>query len=341
MRKRTRLWLALFMVVGMGMALGSVGVASAQTNPFPTTKEPSSAKFDISGSYDSLEIGGNRSSSSGFTVLRINGSGAVSGKNMQLDLTVHREVPETAGEPIDPNDPSLIRVSMVLLDGKLYFKLPGLTGEDRWIVTDASGLTPGSLMGSPMGMAGFDPRYAGAFTVTQEGKETLNGAPTTKYRIDVDYEKLLSAMGPALGASIPPGSVPEVRYVMYVWVGDNDMYLHQMNISLDATIPVPEFESTLNVGFDFTITFRDFDQPVTITAPPNAEELDLSSLGIDPNAVSVGGLLGMPGIGTGTTGMPRTGSPSGSFPYEAAMVVALGLLCLVLGGIARRASVRM
>jgi hypothetical protein len=331
------------MVVGMsmGMALGSLGVASAQTNPFPTTKEPGSAKFDISGFYHTTEVGGTQSSSSGDTALRINGGGAVSGKNMQLDMTIYRETPETAGDPIDPNDPNLMKISIILLDGKLYFKLPSLTGEDRWVVTDASGLTPGSLTGSMMGMAGPDPRYAGAFTVTQEGKETLNGAPTTMYRIDVDYAKLLSAMGAGPGTSLPPGSMSDVQYVMHVWVGDNDMYLHQMNMSLDGTFPIPGSDASLLLGFDFTMTFRDFDQPVTITAPPNAEELDLSSLGIDPNAVSVGGLLGMPGIGTSVTDMPRTGSPSGGFPFEAAIVVALGLLCLVLGGMARRASIRM
>lgn len=340
MRKRTRLWLVLFMVVGM--ALGSAGIASAQTNPFPTTKEPGSAQFDISGSYFSFLVGGSQTSG-GMIDFRISGGGAVSGKNMQLDMTLTRIVPETAGDPPDPNDPNAVRISMILLDGKLYFKLPGFTGEDNWIVTDAGELTTGSLTGSMTGMGGFDPRYTNAFTVTQEGKETLNGAPTTKYRIDVDYEKLLSAMGSQLDTSVPPGSVSDIQYVMYMWVGDNDMYLHQMNMSLDGTLPIAD--ATLNVNFDFTITFRDFDQPVTITAPPNAEELDLSSLGIDPSMIP-GGVLGMPGvvatgmpgIGTGMAGMPRTGAPSGSFPFVPVAVAVLGLLCLALGGIARRIS---
>jgi hypothetical protein len=284
------------------------------------------------------------------TSLRIAGNGAVSDNNMQLDMTITMEIPENAGAPPDPNDPTAIKISMVLLDGKLYYKLPGLTGEDQWVVTDASDLTTGDLTGGMTGMSGLDPRYAGAFTVTQEGKESLNGSPTTKYRIDVDYEKLLSAINAGSGTPVAPGSMSDITYVMYLWVGDNDMYVHQMNTSLDGTVPVGD--ATLLVQFNFTMTFRDFDQPVTITAPANAQELDLSSLGINPGALPVGALPGMPGsvaaglgmgmpaMGTGMAGMPRTGSPSGSLPIGGLTVIALGLLCLLLGGLARRASVR-
>jgi hypothetical protein len=140
-----------------------------------------------------------------------------------------------------------------------------------------------------------------------------------------------------------------MTYVMHIWIGDNDMYLHKMHMLMDSTTAISDM--TMRFMFDFTFTFRDFDQPVTITAPPNAEELDLSSMGVNPGVLPVGAVPGMPGavaggvgmgmpsIGTGMAGMPRSGAPSSSLPFEFMAVAALGLLCLVVGGIARRASV--
>ncbi|HEX8219666.1 MAG TPA: hypothetical protein VF914_10710 [Chloroflexia bacterium] len=350
MRKNTRLWLVLFMVVGM--VLGSVGAASAQTNPFPTTKQPGSGRFDISGFY---KIGATSESlDEPFQInANISGGGSFSGQNMQLDMTMDLESSGFGGGEATPGAPSSVTISMVLVDGKVYVKtgLPG--GEDKWYVTDAGAESAGGLLGGMAGgvggLAGLDPSYADAFTVTEEGKETLNGAPTTRYRIDVDYDKLMAALGSTTGAALPSDDSSKTTYVMHMWVGDNDQYLHKMHMVLDSTSTLSD--TTLSIVYDLTMAFRDFDQPITITAPPNAEELDLSSQGLDPGAIA-GGLLGMPGtvatgvemgmprIGTGMAGMPRTGAPHAGFPFEAMLVVAFGLLCLVLGGVARRASVR-
>ena len=351
MRKNTRLWLVLFMVLGMSLSLG--GVASAQTNPFPATKQPSSGRFDISGSFKMTTSGGGLGQNLDANAT-ITGGGAFSGQNMQLDMTMNMDAPQSPGSPAGTGAPTSITMSMILLDGKLYYKISGLTEDDRWIVTDAGDMGAGGMMGGMgggvAGMTGLDPRYADAFTVTQEGKETLNGAPTTRYRIDVDYEKLLAAMGSEMGTTLPEDTSSEMTYVMHIWIGDNDMYLHKMHMLLDSSTTVSDM--TLRMVMDLTMAFRDFDQPVTITAPPNAEELDLSSLGINPGALPVGAVPGMPGavaggvgmgmpaIGTGMAGMPRTGSPSGTFPIEVLALAALGLLCLALGGVVRRIAPR-
>lgn len=348
MKKRARLWLVLLMVSGMALSFG--GVARGQTNPFPSTKEPSSARFDISGLSSTL-VEGDDVGGQSFT--RISGNGAISGKNMQLDMTMSMEAPETAGLPPDPSDPGLVRISIVLLDGKLYFKLPSLTGEDKWVVTDAGGLTTGNLMG---GM-GFGPDYTGAFTVTEEGKETLNGVQTTRYRIDANPQSTVATFVSADG-TLQHDEKADTQIVVYMWVGDSDMYLHKIMTTVNNTSQiVPLSDSapnrrTTTTSLEVTIAFREFDRPVTITSPPNAQELDLSSLGIDPGMLAGGGVLGMPGtvaagvglpvprIGTGAVGMPRTGSPSSSFPSGVMAATAIGLLCLLLGGLARRAGAR-
>jgi ribosomal protein S9 len=351
MRKNTKLWLVLFMIVGM--VLGTVSAASAQKNPFPTTKQPSSGRFDISGFFKITASGGDLEQAIDINAT-ISGGGSFSGQNMQMDMTMNIEAPQF-GDEADPAPPSSITISMVLLDGRLYLKIPSLTGEeDQWVVTDAGTTDTSSLLGGMSGgvggLTGLDPSYADAFTVTEEGKETLNGAPTTRYRVDIDYEKLLAAMGSTRGIALPTDTMSETTYVMHIWVGDNDQYLHKMHMLLDSSATISD--STLRSVFELTMAFRDFDQPITITAPPNAQELDLASQGISPSIISGGGVLGMPGavatgvgmgmpsIGTGMAGMPRTGAPHAGFPLEAMLVVAFGLLCLVMGGLARRASIR-
>ena len=349
MRKNTKLWLVLFMVVGM--VLGSAGAASAQTNPFPTTKQPGSGRFDISGFYKIGASGGSLGEDFNINAT-ISGGGSFSGQNAQLDMTLNLESSQSGGGEALPGGPSSITISMIVLDGRLYYKIPSTTGEDKWYVTDAgaagmegAGGLLGGLSGGAGGMAGLDPSYADAFTVTEEGKETLNGAPTTRYRIDVDYEKLLAAMGSTTGTALPSDTSSQTTYVIHMWVGDNDQYLHKMHMVLDSTTTLSD--TTLTIVFDLTMAFRDFDQPITIAAPPNAEELDLSSQGTIagggvlgmPGAVASGVTIGMPRIGTGMAGMPRTGAPSGGFPLEA-LVVAFALLCLTLGTLARRVSVR-
>ncbi|MDQ3704375.1 MAG: hypothetical protein M3437_03975 [Chloroflexota bacterium] len=351
MRKNTRLWLVLFMVLGMALSLG--GAASAQTNPFPTTKQPSSGRFDISGSYKISASGGSLDENVNINAT-ISGGGAFSGQNMQMDMTLNMDVPESAGGPSGAGGPSSTTISMILVDGRLYMKLPGMSGEDRWVVTDAGEMGAGGPMGGMTGgvggMTGLDPKYADAYTVTQEGKENLNGAPTTRYRIDVDFEKLQAAMGSEMGTPMPEDASSQMTYVMHIWIGDNDMYLHKMHMLMDSTTTISESDMTLRMTIDFTFAFRDFDQPITITAPANAEEIDLSSAGLNPNVIpAVAGMpgsvatgmgMGMPAIGTGMAGMPRTGMPSSAFPIEIAALAALGLLCMVLGGVARRVSVR-
>jgi hypothetical protein len=157
-------------------------------------------------------------------------------------------------------------------------------------------------------------------------------------------------------------SLQAATMTMYMWVGVADQYLHKM--SMNMTIALPTEVQGQNLVMEMALTFRDFDQPVTITAPVGAEPLNMPGLtgpGIQmaPGGGMAGDMLSTPlsiflsagvsgpPMGTAPTvetvpaspvGMPRTGAGSDLLPV-ALLAVALASL---LGGAAlrRKAAVR-
>ncbi len=219
-----------------------------------------------------------------------------------------------------------------------------------------------------------DPALADAYTVTEVGKEEINGAPTTKYKVDVDYTKLLASIIGEAGKGATPTptpdpSLPKIKtnftLSMYLWVGDTNHYLNKLTEALSIKIESDSSSGLGNLGFDFelTILFKDFDTPITITAPPNAEPLDLKGLGSSSSTTLTGfeslagGVLGstmgsslespigmpmgMPSMAMPArpaVGMPKTGSSSGDNVWGLA---ALGLICVATGSILRRKSLHV
>jgi hypothetical protein len=118
------------------------------------------------------------------------GNGAFTQDALQMDLTIKAPEGVTGGSSND------ITFSTIVIDDKLYFKMVGVSPEtdDQWYVSDLSGVA--GAEGTLPGMPTSDPtNVEEAYTTTQVGKEAINGAPTTKYRIDVDFEKLYVLMG--------------------------------------------------------------------------------------------------------------------------------------------------
>ncbi len=176
---------------------------------------------------------------------------------------------------------------------------------------------PGSVVGMPGSLTDIDPMLHAAISSKEVGKEDLNGAPTTKYQLDVDLEKLATAAG------APPEELGNSSLTMLLWVGDTDMYVHQFSIMLNAESTSGDI--TLSLMMDLTVTFSDFDVPVTITAPPNAEPIDLGA----------GPIVSMPT--TTSAGMPRTGSGTDNTMLLVLLAVSIGL---VLSGVAVRRAAR-
>jgi hypothetical protein len=135
----------------------------------------------------------------------------------------------------------------------------------------------------------------------------------------------------------------DLSMVMHMWVGDADQYLHKMLLLMEGRIAVDE-QAPVPLKFEITMTFRDFDTAITITAPPDAEPLDANSslAGLFPG---ITGGVAMPGMPTGSSGtapavpvpgMPRTGGPAGSLALP--VLLGAGLLFLGAGALLRRRS---
>lgn len=328
MKTRMHVWvLSLIMTFGLALSMAQGVGARSLADELPVTKEPSSAKFDINGTITSTGMGED-------VTIEISGGGQMAKDKLQLDMTL--AVPDL---PAAPGSPNSFTISMITLDQKLYFKMTGLSteGEDKWYVSDlndaigATGLMPG--MG--MGMTGLDPKLADALTVTEMGNEAINGAPTTKYKVDFDLTKLNDLSG----GGTDPEALDNASMVMYMWVGDNDMYLHQMRLELNAEIAEPSGGPSSQLLMDLTMTFKEFDQPVNIVAPANAEPLDLIGGGV-LRGIPGGSILGMPiGTGMGMTrggmgmGMPRSGGSDYSLTIA---LTTMGLMLVVSGSVLRR-----
>lgn len=331
MRIRKRSWLlSLIMTLGLALSMAQSADARSLSDQLPMTKEPSSAKFDISGNITSKGIGED-------VTIQISGSGQMAKDKLQMDMTL--AVPDLQPAPGSPNS---FTISMITLDQKLYFKMTGLSteGDDKWYVSNLSDTGSTGLMpGMGMGMTGLDPELADALTVTDMGKEAINGAPTTKYKVDLDLDKLNTLSG----STTDPSTLDNASIVMYMWVGDNDMYLHQMRLEMDIEIAEPSGGPSSQLLIDLTMTFKEFDQPVNIVAPANAEPLDLTSGGI-LSGIPGGSIVTVPiGTGMGMTtgmgmGMPRSGNSDHSLTIALAMV---GLMLVGSGSVLRRRAVRV
>ena len=330
------------------MGLGSVSKAYAQDKgtgsaALPQYKQPNSARFDIAGSVRSSDLDGQEQ------VITISGFGAFSGNDFEETLTY--------AMPADlqvQGQPSSFTLEVKVVQGKYYMKLGGLLGgpEDQWYVMDAPATANNSIL-LDLSALGSD------FTVTEQGKETLNGAPTTKYKVDIDVSKLLGDSGE--GFTSQPGN--SFTMAVYLWIGDMDQYLHKYSIVLDLKSTVELDEQTkfeINIAIDMSLTLKDFDTPITITAPENAVPLDsdlagstqagagISGLGglvgvlgtmSSPAGMPVGMPVGMPGIALpGTSpdmGMPKTGAD------DQQSSLAWGLIALALGMLSVGTAIRL
>jgi hypothetical protein len=305
-------WLVTLLVFVMALGGAKSAAAAPVGDHLPETRNPTSARFDIAGSIDT----------SGGTV-PISGQGAISGNDFMLDMEL------TA--PAGASGPDSIGISLVVVGSNLYLKMTGLSEETdgRWYVTDASGL---GMEGMDV-LTGIDLETAhDSITITGTAKEAVNGAPTTRYDMEIDTDALM-----------PQPLEDEVSIdttaTMSMWIGESNMYVHKMTMAVESVATVGETTSFVRVNF--TVTLKDFDTPITIAPPANAEPITLdfdSAL----EGLPLGGVLGgLPGMGTGMgTGMPRTGSGEPASPWPLTLL-GIGAAALASGVALRRRAIRV
>jgi hypothetical protein len=200
--------------------------------------------------------------------------------HMQFDAsTSHGDITGTGLLDIDGansklqmnmNMPSLGAMNMELVGGTMYMELPkGLVQSPKpWIKFDPSGTDPVSKALAAVvsqEQQSTNPvqtisQLVDAGTITSKTPDTLNGAPTTRYVIRVDTQKLLNSRAISLqlkqqlssaAASLPPTI-------------DYTMWLNSQNLPVKLTTSEKMASQQINV----TVTYSDWGQPITITPPP-------------------------------------------------------------------------
>ncbi|HUS14559.1 MAG TPA: hypothetical protein VM536_06015 [Chloroflexia bacterium] len=313
---RLRWILALALVAGALAA--TVQPAAAQTG-FPAFKQPSSAHFDIAGI---ISIFGSD--------VAFRGGGSLSGADAETSITIAGAAGSTP-----------VTVQLIQVGGKTY-----LNSGSGWQVMDtaqaAGQMTPGLPGMNTMSPADALRLINAASNVRSLGPATVGNTATTQYQADIDVAKLLSMMGPADPST--EAVLKNAGMSLFLWIGDADQYLHQERIVLTLKMPADPAAGTpeLNLSEDLTITFRDFDTAITITAPPNATPITPGG-SVLPPIPSPGGAgtsapPSMPSEGLGP-GMPRTGGSGGSGDSGPLAAFGLALACL-LAGIGLRRTAR-
>lgn len=107
-------------------------------------------------------------------------------------------------------------------------------------------------------------------SVQQVGTETLDGVATTHYTATIDLQKAAALQGQDLQSFVDrltaagaPTQIP-----LDVWIGNDDGLVHKLTVDehlKDATV-------------DLTLDISDYGTPVSVTAPPSDQVVNLSDL---------------------------------------------------------------
>lgn len=101
----------------------------------------------------------------------------------------------------------------------------------------------------------------GAGKVTKLGDETIDGAPTTHYRVRVDVDKVPQ------GAKIE--ALTGAKYApIDIWIGKDDGYVHRMHLAY--ALAAGGSKQTIAM----TMSFSDFGKSVDVTVPSDGQSLD-------------------------------------------------------------------
>ena len=166
-------------------------------------------------------------------------------------------------------------MSMVLLDGVLYMKLPQeLAPGKPWIKIDSSDKSNpiaqalGSLTDQMRKNA--DPRQAleqfkDSGEITSTKQESLNGEQTTHYAVTVDVRKLAdSQTDPTLQKALKEAIKAGLKdFPVNLWVNKDDL-----PVRMTVEMPTADPTSGKSVPVKIQVDYTDWGKPVNIQAPP-------------------------------------------------------------------------
>ncbi len=190
-------------------------------------------------------------------------AGLSSGSNGQVELRYLEE----SGDPV--------------LYANLPFLADKLPGGKAWIRLDLQqvGQKLGVDLNQVLSQVGQNPgqfldllRASGS--VEAVGTETVDGASTTHYKATIELDKVAGEVGGTIGQALydrlsaqgAPSSIP-----VEVWVGDDGLV---RRVALDETAS----SGGQTTGVKVQVDISDYGTPVTVTAPPSDQVIDLTGL---------------------------------------------------------------
>lgn len=243
-------------------ALVATAVAQAE-NPVVTAVKRSS---DARSSLVDMQV---TTSAAGRSVV-MTGTGAVRGTDMRISLRIGTGASASKMDMIMVREPS--GFVMYMRTPALKTQLP--TGKS-WLRVDFEkeaaklGLDFSAILDASQTLG---PLQSGLVSTSRLGRETVAGKSTTHYRAVVDlhraaaalpsYAKQIRAIEKATGARLG-------RSTQDVWVG-TDGRIRRVRSSTPTVVAGSAATSVQ------TMTFRAYDVPVSISAPPRAQVFDFS-----------------------------------------------------------------
>jgi len=206
-----------------------------------------------------------------------NGQGLFAGKDSEMAMTFSMDM-SALGQ-------GTMKMEMRLLDNTMYMKLPqGVPGADPakpWVKMDLAKMSAMSGMDPSQMMEQSDPSQAlqmlkdsGEITATEQTQ--IDGAPATKYTIDVDFAKMMSQYGGSMGQLGQMRGLDIDTVPVQVWINEDDLPVQFtidmskiLNQAVKASGQVPK-----GINFDgahITTTYSDWGTPVSIEAPPASQ----------------------------------------------------------------------
>jgi hypothetical protein len=224
---------------------------------------------------------------------------ATGNSSFLMDLSVFAEAAGAAGEDIPAEFADLFgEMEIRVVDGISYIKFPffGMMfgAETPWISAPAEEGT--DLAGEFTFGQGDNPTEFlsqledAEATVTEVGRETVNGVDTMHYLVIFDSAALLENATPEERAELEAeGMFPDGELPMDIWISDNGLVVRYV-IDVDGTA-MPGEDGDQFERMIMTFDLLDIDQPVEIVAPDASEVTDMETLGA---GFMGGGLFGPP-----------------------------------------------
>ena len=239
-----------------------VGAATAQAaNPvFAAAKRTADARSSLFDMQMTVEVGGQRVAISGSGAMRGQDTAkltmrtSAAGKSVAFDMLMLRE----AGRVVMYMRSPAFNAS--LPKGKTWMRVD-LDGAASKLGIDYSELIETSRMLGPL--------EHGLVSTKRVGRATVAGKPATQYRAVVDTKRAAKEV-PAFAKqlrAIERAGVSLPRLTEDVWVG-SDGRISRVGFS------IPFVQQGVTAKSSMTMTYRAYDVPVSVSAPPRAQVFD-------------------------------------------------------------------